>query len=277
MDENETLADNFLSNREFLHTIGKNEEEIMSLFKNITFKSPVIRVEEKDLNLAFFQKTLGMKLVSEENALAFLSGYQSSDIRFTIEESPTYRTRAVEGTKKLNQVVIKAAVDDIAQLLARGIETKRIFKGPKGYAFEAVSPQGDAILIYGESSVEELEEVTSVDLVADDSFKGLSDFVVEGIMLNVTDPDASQAFYQTLFDGQVPLHLQFKKSQGPDLAIEPQVTWDIEILECQVSEDFDLVALYDDFNAKGLAPYMDKKASVVVVSDPSNIEIWFTK
>ncbi|MFU2205556.1 CppA N-terminal domain-containing protein [Streptococcus pluranimalium] len=249
----------------------------MSLFKDVTFISPVIRVEERDLNLEFLQKNLGMKLVSEENALAFLSGHASKEIRFTIEESPTYRTRAVEGTKKLNCLVIKAQASEIAQLLARGAEARHLFKGKEGYAFETVSPQGDAILIHSEEAIEDLEQVTSVEVDLDPEFKGLSDFHVEEVVLNVPDSSASQAFYQDVFEGNLPFKLTFETAEGPDLTIEPQITWDIEFFEFQVPEEYDLVALYDYLVDKGLSPYIDKKARVVVVSDPSNIEIWFTK
>ncbi|MEQ9763423.1 CppA N-terminal domain-containing protein [Streptococcus sp. ZJ151] len=249
----------------------------MSLFTDITFRSPVIRVEERDRNLEFLQKNLGMKLVSEENALAFLSGHASKEIRFIIEESPTYRTRAVEGTKKLNCLVIKAQAAEIAQLLVHGAETRYIFKGKEGYAFETVSPQGDAILIHAEKAIEDLEQVTSVEADIDSAFKGLSDFHVEEVVLNVPDPGVSQAFYQEAFEGQLPLNLSFETAEGPDLTIEPQMTWDIEFFDFQVPEDYDLLALYDYLDAKDLAPYIDKKARVVVVSDPSNIEIWFSK
>lgn len=249
----------------------------MSLFTDITFKSPVIRVEERDLNLDFLQKSLGMKLVSEENALAFLSGHHSTQIRFIIEESPTYRTRATEGTKKLNSVVIKAKAAEIAQLLAHGAETRHLFKGQKGYAFETVSPQGDAILIHAEDTIECLEQVDSFTVDRDESFKGLSDFQVEEVVLNVPNPEVSEAFYQETFDGALPLKLSFESAEGPDLTVEPQITWDIEFFEFHVPEDYDLVALYDYFDDKGLTPYIDKKARVLVVSDPSRIELWFTK
>ncbi|MDG3142793.1 CppA family protein [Streptococcus suis] len=249
----------------------------MSLFTNITLKSPVIRVEDRDLNLDFLQKSLGMKLVSEENALAFLSGHASSDIRFVIEESPTYRTRAAEGTKKLNCVVIKAEADEIAQLLAHGATTRHVFKGPKGYAFETVSPQGDAILIHAEDRIESLEQVTVIDVVRDEHFKGLSDFHVEEVVLNVPNPELSQAFYNDLFEGDLPLKLSFETAEGPDLTIEPQMTWDIEFFEFQLPKNDDLMVLYDYFEGKGLAPYIDKQARVLVVSDPSRIELWFTK
>lgn len=43
----------------------------MTLFKNLVFKTPVLRVNNRDLNITFYQKTLGLRLVSEEMQLRF--------------------------------------------------------------------------------------------------------------------------------------------------------------------------------------------------------------
>lgn len=44
----------------------------MTLFDGITFKHPVLRVNNRDHNIDFY-KRLGFKLVVEENALAIFS------------------------------------------------------------------------------------------------------------------------------------------------------------------------------------------------------------
>ena len=77
----------------------------MTLFDGITFKHPVLRVNNRDHNIDFY-KRLGFKLVVEENALAIFSA-KNKKASFIIEESPHPRTRAVEGTKKTNQLVVK--------------------------------------------------------------------------------------------------------------------------------------------------------------------------
>ena len=105
----------------------------------------------------------------------------------------------------------------------------------------------------------------------------MSDFHVEEVVLNVPNPELSQAFYNDLFEGDLPLKLSFEAAEGPDLTIEPQMTWDIEFFEFQLPKNGDLMVLYDYFEGKGLAPYIDKQARVLVVSDPSRIELWFTK
>lgn len=266
-----------MSNYHFSHKIDNGEEDNMSFYKNISFRAPAIRIEKRDLNLTFFKDTLGMKLVTEENALAMLSGYLDKNIRFILEESPTYRTRAAKGTKKLKQLIIKANANEIAQLLIRGAKTNRIFKGKNGYAFETTSPQGDNILIHAEDNLEALQVVETVTGDIDQQFKGLSDFTIDQIVLNVPNPDLSHQFYQDTFDGKLPLKLQFEKAEGCDLTVEPQITWDLELLEFKFPADYDLLDLYEHFKSKKLHPYIDRKGSVLVISDPSNIEIWFTK
>lgn len=47
----------------------------MTLMENITFKTPVLRVNDRDLNIAFYQNNLGLRLVSEENAIAIFSSW----------------------------------------------------------------------------------------------------------------------------------------------------------------------------------------------------------
>lgn len=61
-------------------------------------------MNNRDLNLAFYKEVLGLKVISEENALAML-GSQSAkthmDTRLILEESPSMRTRAVNGVEKI--------------------------------------------------------------------------------------------------------------------------------------------------------------------------------
>lgn len=64
---------------------------------------------------------------------------------------------------------------------------------------------------------------------------------------------------------------------GSDLAVEPNLTWDIEILEYHVSEEFSLTQLKDYLESNGQIVYLDSKETVLVLSDPSKIEIWFIK
>lgn len=71
----------------------------MTVIKDAIFSTPVLRVNNRQLNIDFYIKNLGLKLVSEENAIAIFTSYGNGKERFVIEESPSVRTRAVQGPK----------------------------------------------------------------------------------------------------------------------------------------------------------------------------------
>lgn len=248
----------------------------MVAFEEVTFKCPILRVNNREHNIEFYQK-LGFKLINEENAIAEFSTKQKT-ARFAIEESPMPTTRAVAGIKKVNKIVVKIPnVDDITAILGNGIVIDRLFKGKKGYAFETLSPEGDRFLLHSEDDIHQLVEVPNIDFPKNDALKEVSDFYFESITLNVVDETAARAFYDDIFEGKLPLDIQFVQATGSDLATNPLETWDLEILEYQVPKHYDLKALANVLEGKGQTVYLDKKASVLVLSDPSNIEIWFIK
>ncbi len=248
----------------------------MTLFDEVTFRHPVLRINNRDHNIEFYKK-LGFKLVNEENAFAEFSTKQKNAC-FVIEESPAPDTHAVEGIKKVNKIVVKIPnADEVTAILGNGIAVERLFKGKNGYAFETLSPEGDLFLLHSEDDIQQLTEIDSVNFPKNDELKEVSDFSFESMILNVADEAAARAFYNDVFGGQFPLDIQFVQAQGPDLAADPLETWDVEILECQVPDNYDLKALASFLENKGQTVYLDKKASVLVLSDPSNIEIWFIK
>ena len=248
----------------------------MSLFEQMDFHSPVLRINDRSKNIDFYQKTLGFKLFSEENTLAIFTDWSQSGSHFIIEESPD--SRMVKGLKKLQKMVIKAnKADEIAALLANGAEASKIFKGANGYAFEALSPENDLFLIHAEDDLSTLKEVEHADVQPREDFKGLSAYQIEKVILNVPNKSKSQGFYQEVFQNQFPLSVDFVEAQGEDLMIEPHVAWDLEILEVRMPVSYDLAALKDYLEEKGQNVYLDKKETVLVLSEPSQIEIWFRK
>lgn len=263
-----------MSKCSFYTKIEKIGEKRMTL-DNIIFKTPVVRVFDKDANIAFYQESLGLKLVSEENTLAFFSGYTNSERVFIIEESPTYRTRAVVGTRKHHKTIIKVRKpSEIAQLLSRKPQIDQLFEGEKGYAFEITSPEGYTYLLHAEDTIETLQVIDSASFVEDTSFKGLSDFEVESIMLNVPDVAVAKAFYDEL---QLPIQMAFVEAEGDDLLTDSDETWDLEYLEFKVPKDFDWTVLTSKLEPAGREIYLDKKETLLVTADTSNIELWFSK
>ena len=61
------------------------------------------------------------------------------------------------------------------------------------------------------------------------------------------------------------------------MQVSPEKTWDLEILEFQVSASYDLKVLYQHLLSYDLDVYLDPKEKMLVVSDTSRIEIWISK
>lgn len=244
--------------------------------ESVLFQQPILRVNNRQENIDFYEKVLGMKRLREENALTIFTAYQNDKARFTIEESPADRTRAVKGTHKLQEIVLKVPSDDILALLSQKIEVDSVLKG-KHYAFRATSPEGASFLVHAEDNVECLAQADYPELPVIEDFKGVSDFGLEAIALAVPDKAVARAFYEDIFEGILPLSLAFIEADGPDLQVSPEKTWDLEILEFQVSASYDLKVLYQHLLSYDLDVYLDPKEKVLVVSDTSRIEIWISK
>lgn len=136
---------------------------------------PVLKVNNRNVNQRFYEETLGMKVLVEEGALLSL-GDASKVEKIVLEESPSMRSRKVEGSKKLGRIVVKVAqAQEIDYLLARQPETSALYQGANGRAFEVVSPQGDTIFVHAEENLESLEPLEKAPLVeAPEDFKGLT-------------------------------------------------------------------------------------------------------
>ncbi|MBW1570656.1 peptidase, partial [Streptococcus sp. SPC0] len=166
----------------------------------------VLRVNNRDLNIAFYQESLGFKLISEENAIAVFSAWQNKEASFIIEESPTYRTRAVNGTKKLAKIIVKSQdAKDIEKLLANGAQAIQVYQGQNGYAYETVSPEGDLFLLHAEDDLSQLVAIERPELEKKDDTTGLSNFAFQSISLNVPDAVKAEAFYDKVFAGKFPI------------------------------------------------------------------------
>ena len=232
---------------------------------------PVIKVNNRNLNQDFYSKTLGMKSLLEEGAQLSL-GDQTKTERLILEESPSMRSRRVKGAKKLARLVIKVAqASEIEALLAREIEVDSLYRGEKGYAFEATSPEGDRILLHAEEDLSSLQPVEKTPAFeGQDDFIGLSQFDVEKIELRVPDLQAVKTFYQPV--SNVLDFLDVQEAQGQDLTADNTKTWDLAMLKCLVA-DFDVEKLSSIFATQEF--FVPKSKKFLVSQDRNNIELWF--
>ena len=141
---------------------------------------PVLKVNNRNVNQRFYEETLGMKVLVEEGALLSL-GDASKVEKIVLEESPSMRSRKVEGPKKLGRIVVKVAqAQEIDYLLARQPETSALYQGANGRAFEVVSPQGDTIFVHAEENLESLEplELSLIHISTQFVGKAAQDLVV---------------------------------------------------------------------------------------------------
>ena len=232
---------------------------------------PVLKVNNRNVNQRFYEETLGMKVIVEEGALLSL-GDASKVEKIVLEESPSMRSRKVEGPKKLGRIVVKVAqAQEIDYLLAHQPETTALYQGANGRAFEAVSPQGDTIFVHAEEDLKSLAPLDSAPIVdVPEDFKGLTNFDVDFLEVNVADLAQSQELYRRLPDLARFIHLQ--EAQGEDLQVGNHVTWDLSMIKIEMAP-FDVDVLKESLGES--IDFVHRKGTFLIAKDPSQIELWF--
>ena len=228
---------------------------------------PTLKVNNRKLNEKFYIETLGMKPLLEESAFLSL-GDQTGAEKLILEEAPSMRTRRVEGLKKLARLLIKVEnPSEIEALLYQMESLPRLFKGSRGYAFEIVSPEKDVILVHAENHMEDLIPLETVpEFSSNKSIKYLSQFEIS---MELRLPEGTES----LLDPEVVAKaISFIKGQGPDLAVENNVTWDLSMLKFLV-KDLDLTSLRQKF--EGTDYFIPKSEKFFLGKDTNNIELWF--
>ena len=228
---------------------------------------PTLKVNNRKLNEKFYIETLGMKPLLEESAFLSL-GDQTGVEKLILEEAPSMRTRKVEGLKKLARLVVKVKdPSEIEGLLSQMKSLPRLFKGSRGYAFEIVSPEQDVILVHAENHMEDLIPLETVpEFSSSTSIKYLSQFEIS---MELRLPEGTES----LLDPEVVAKaISFIKGQGPDLAVENNVTWDLSMLKFLV-KDLDLTSLRQKF--EGTDYFIPKSEKFFLGKDTNNIELWF--
>ena len=228
---------------------------------------PTLKVNNRNLNELFYIETLGMKPLLEESAFLSL-GDQSGIEKLVLEESPSMRSRKVEGIKKLARLLVKVEKpSEIEALLARMEEIPQLYKGAKGYAFEVLSPEGDCILIHAEDDIKDLQKVEEeITFSKDEKMQYLTVFEIS-VEVNLPEKTAS-----LLEKEEIENRLAFNQAQGSDLLVENNITWDLSMLKFQV-ENLDLPVLRQRFEEAGY--FIPKSEKFFLTKDTNNIELWF--
>ena len=228
---------------------------------------PTLKVNNRRLNELFYIQTLGMKPLLEESAFLSL-GDQSGVEKLVLEESPSMRTRKVEGIKKLARLIVKVAnPSEIEALLARMDKIPQLYKGAKGYGFEILSPEGDLVLIHAEDDIKDLKKVDeTVTFSKDEKLQYLTAF---DISVEINLPEETTSFLEK---EEIENRLAFKQAQGSDLLVENNVTWDLSMLKFQV-QTLDLASLRQRFEEAGY--FIPKSDKFFLSKDANNIELWF--
>ena len=228
---------------------------------------PTLKVNNRRLNELFYIETLGMKPLLEESAFLSL-GDQSGIEKMVLEESPSMRSRKVEGTKKLARLIVKVEnPSEIEALLARMDKIPQLYKGTKGYAFEVLSPEGDLVLVHAEDDIKDLKKVDeTVTFSKDEKLQYLTAFEIS-VEINLPEETTSLLEKEEIENG-----LAFKQAQGSDLLVENNVTWDLSMLKFQV-QTLDLANLRQRFETVGY--FVPKSEKFFLTKDTNNIELWF--
>lgn len=228
---------------------------------------PTLKVNNRNLNELFYVENLGMKPLLEESAFLSL-GDQSGIEKLVLEESPSMRSRKVEGVKKLARLIVKVEnPSEIEALLARMDKIPPLYKGNKGYAFEALSPEGDCVLIHAEDDIKNLKKVEDeITFSKDESMKYLTAFEIS---VEVNLPDETRSLLEK---EDIESRLAFNQAQGSDLLVENNVTWDLSMLKFQVKE-FNLAILRQRFETANC--FVPKSEKFFLTKDSNNIELWF--
>lgn len=228
---------------------------------------PTLKVNNRNLNELFYVENLGMKPLLEESAFLSL-GDQSGIEKLVLEESPSMRSRKVEGLKKLDRLIVKVEnPSEIEALLARTENISQLYKGNKGYAFEALSPEGDCVLIHAEDDIKNLKKVEDeITFSKNENMQYLTAFEIS-VEVNLPEDTSS-----LLEKEEIQNRLAFNQAQGSDLLVENNVTWDLSMLKFQVKE-FNLAILRQRFETADC--FVPKSEKFFLTKDSNNIELWF--
>lgn len=244
------------------------------MIRGIISLVPVLRINNRQVNQEFFEKNLGFKTKLEEGAYTELGDTQTSDVKLILVESPSMRTRAVQGLKKLGKIIVRVEqAKEIEALLARGAQFTKLFKGQAGYAFESISPEGDCFLLHAETDWTHLVEILPPQTFETQAgFEKVTAFQMEGIVVHTPQPTVSEAFYAGVFGAHPWIH--FQEAEGEDLLAPVETVWDLDGFQFQLPAASDWESLEESLTRPF---FKDKRGRFLQTTDPSGLELWFEK
>lgn len=248
----------------------------MERLSKLNIAAPIIKINNRALNLDFYESNLGFKVWNEENAFADLGAAGQAEVKLILEEAPSMRHRKVSGKKKLQQMVVRVAEpEEITALLARGSNYETLYQGKNGWAFIAVSPEGDRYLLHSEDDWTQLKPSESPQVFETtlSNFVGLTQFEIERLILNTAVIEESLAFYQSLFNDVTVL--TFDKAEGQDLQVLSGETWDLVGFEVKLPASLTIAALAKHLETQNQSFFVDKKSTFLVLQDPNGLELTF--
>ena len=177
---------------------------------------------------------------------------------------------------------------EIEQLIVRNLDKiSKVYKGKNGFAFSALSPEAELFLVTSDlltdlSSLTEIDK-SEIELEEDKTFKGLSDFEIIAMDLNVADQSIIE-FYESVFglkaiNNQIEfpfVTLTFSVEESEDLAAGTDEVLDLEFLVFMIDKDFDLKDFAHQFSDVD-GTYLDGSAKTFSLEVPDHVELWFVK
>lgn len=183
--------------------------------------------------------------------------------------------------------MIKANSSEIEQLIVRNLDKiSKVYKGKNGFAFQHFRLKQNFLvtsdLLTDLSSLTEIDK-SEIELEEDKTFKGLSDFEIIAMDLNVADQSIIE-FYESVFglkaiNNQIEfpfVTLTFSVEESEDLAAGTDEVLDLEFLVFMIDKDFDLKDFAHQFSDVD-GTYLDGSAKTFSLEVPDHVELWFVK
>ena len=268
------------------------------IFEAVSSFQPVYRINNREENLDFFRKTLGIRPLLEEGALVDMGGNETKQCRFQLEESPAskgyHEVAWGRDGKRHAGTTLLVSREELEQLLLHRPKFDDVFFYSRDgeWGLETFSPENDVFRVVSnpEFRIKSRDRLSGVDpeldVKAETDYQGLTDFKVLEVSLRYNSKQADAAtffshYFDMLPDNEGRLVFPFVTIELLDRAYSDGAvatdTWDLEVLGFHLDPQADLPALAADFISPDLDYYLDPAGHVLSVKTPFGVELWFEK